>query len=300
MADFLNRTKAALGSKGNGFIADALGGISDPRARNALGGLADTVFPGLAGSTPDYRDNAYATLIQNRLLQNQTELRTSVAKGFEGNDAASNLQESYDWRARLRPKQGGAEKFYSKLGQERFIMEPLEQTGGLVWFNTPSITLSSIVIYNDAKPQGSNYPINTFVNSNPSDIPVIADFTASDVYEARYLLAVMVFLRVATKAYYGDSAVASGDYGTPPPVLLFEYLGDHGFNKVPVIVSNYTIDFPSDVDYVPVVYNGTTTYVPTKTNITVSLKPTHTPHKLRRTFSLDDIANGRSYKQGYI
>ena len=55
-----------------------------------------------------------------------------------------------------------------------------------------------------------------------------------------------------------------------------------------------------DVDYVPVEVNGTVTYVPTKTNIMVNLTPTYTPHKLRRRFNIEDIANGVAYKEGFI
>ena len=110
----------------------------------------------------------------------------------------------------------------------------------------------------------------------------------------------MTFLRISTKGYFGDKAVEQGKYGTPPPVLIFEYLGDHGFNKVPVVVTNYNMQLPEDVDYVPVEVEGTVTYVPTRTNIMVNLTPTYTPHKLRRRFDLDAITNGIAYKDGFI
>jgi len=110
----------------------------------------------------------------------------------------------------------------------------------------------------------------------------------------------MTFLKICTKAYFGDTAVASGDFGTPPPVMLFEYLGDHGFNKVPVVVTNYSMQLADDVDYVPVVVNDQTTFVPSKTNITITLTPTYTPHKLRRRFDLNAVKTGRAYKDGFI
>lgn len=299
MADFLNRTKAALGSKGTNFLGDALGKVNDPRLREALGGLGDTVFPGLFGGTPDLRDNAYAKLIQTRLNQTGNEL-AGFTKPSDQIQTSTALSPTYDWRARLRPKNGGAEQFYSSLGEESFLLQPLRDAGGLVWQYTPQIFLSGSADYNQALAQGMNYPINTFISSRPPDIPVQAEFTASDIYEARYLLSIIVFLRVATKAQTGDAAVAKGIAGTPPPVFLFEYLGDHGFNKVPVVITNYQIELPSDVDYVPVVVGDTTTYVPAKTSILINLSPTYTPHKLRKNFSLDDVANGRLYKGGYI
>ena len=198
------------------------------------------------------------------------------------------------------PKNGGADKFYSSLGNADYLLRPIKESGGLVWQYTPTIFLSGTADYNQALMQGMNYPINTFTNSRAPDIPVTADFTANNAYEARYLLAVMTFLRVCTKAYFGDTAVASGDYGTPPPVLLFEYLGDHGFNKVPVVVGSYQMSLPDDVDYVPVVFRDEITYVPSKSNITVNLIPTYTPHKIRRKFDLQGITNGATYKDGFI
>jgi hypothetical protein len=179
-------------------------------------------------------------------------------------------------------------------------LKPLEESNGIVWQYTPTIFMSGSAEYNEALMQGMNYPINTFISSRPPDIPITADFSANDIYEARYLLAVMTFLKICTKAAFGDDAVARGRAGTPPPVLLFEYLGDHGFNKVPVVVTNWSMQLPDNVDYVPVVVGDKTTYVPTLTNIMINLKPQYTPHKLRRKFSVEAVTNGIAYKDGFI
>jgi len=310
MADF-SRSKVALGSAGDNFLAKQLNKISDPLLRDALGALGNAFFPGLAGGIPDMSDNTYAKLIAEKYAQSEAE-ETAIRNSRTAGSGV--LQASKDWRARLRPKRGGADQFYSADGAD-YLLRPIQETGGLVWQYTPTIFMSGTANYNSFEPQGSNYPINTFINGRAPDIPVTADFTANDTYEARYLLAVIVFLRICTKAYYGDSAVASGRYGTPPPVLLFEYLGDHGFDKVPVVVSNYTMQLPDDVDYVPVVTGvnqdaqaaaatpgsdtGTeVTYVPTRSNITINLTPTYTPHKLRRRFNLEELTTGKLYTDG--
>jgi hypothetical protein len=215
-----------------------------------------------------------------------------------------------DWRARLRPKDGGRDIFWKgKAGSDTtepkvdFLLRPLYESNGLVWQYTPNIFLSGRANYNISEFQGSNYPLVTYKNSQPPTIPITADFTANTVAEARYLLGVMHFLRVATKSFYGDTAVANGMYGTPPPVMLFEYLGDHGFNKVPVVVTEYSMQLDETVDYVPVYTNASgteVTYVPTKTNIVISLQPSYTPHKTRKRFDLGAFATGRSYKDGFI
>ena len=296
-------SQKAIASKINDFAASKFNDISDGPLKNALGGFVGSAFPGALGTLPDMRDNVFAEQIVGRVQQSQQELQDEILRSYT--PVTENLSESRDWRARLRPKAGGADQFYSRLGNKDYLLKPIKDAGGLVWQYTPTLFLSGTADYNQALMQGMNYPINTYTNSRAPDLPVTAEFTANDIYEARYLLAVMTFLRVANKAYYGDTAVASGRYGTPPPVLLFEYLGEHGFNEVPVVVTNYTMELPGDVDYVPVETGigsdgGEVTYVPTKSNITINLMPTYTPHKLRRRFDLESLANGRAYKDGFI
>jgi hypothetical protein len=296
-------SQKALASRINDFAASKFNEIDDGPLKNALGGFVGTAFPGALGTIPDMRDNVFSGQIQGKIQASQQEQREQIQRSYK--PVTDNLSEKRDWRARLRPKAGGEDQFYSRLGMQDYLLKPIKDSGGLVWQYTPTMFLSGSAEYNQALAQGMNYPINTFINGRAPDLPVTADFTANDIYEARYLLAVMTFLRVASKAYFGDTAVATGRYGTPPPVLLFEYLGEHGFHEVPVVVTNYTMELPGDVDYVPVETGigsegGEVTYVPTKSNITVNLTPTYTPHKLRRRFDLESISNGRAYKDGFI
>ncbi len=290
-------------SKLSNQVGKGLSSIRNPILRSGLGTIVNNFLPGFGGGVPDFSDNSYRTLVNERLSAIAEETSNIIASQntvSSGDGTSNKLGKGYDWRARLRPKSGGIEQFYGALAGGDALMRPLKESGGLVWQYTPNIFLSGTAEYNQALMQGMNYPINTFVSSRPPDIPVAADFTANDIYEARYLLAVMTFLKVCTKAYFGDAAVASGDYGTPPPVLLFEYLGDHGFNKVPVVVTNYSIQLSDDVDYVPVLVNDTVTHVPTKTNIVITLTPNYTPHKLRRRFDLNSVRSGQAYKDGFI
>ena len=213
-----------------------------------------------------------------------------------------------DWRARLRPKNGGRDLFWkgaddSLTGDTDYLLKPLKEAGGLIWQYTPDILVSAQVNYNQTDFHGQNYPVMTYKNTIPPAIPITADFSANTVPEARYLLAVQHFCKVATKSFGGDAAVASGFYGTPPPVLLFEYLGHHGFNKVPVVLTSYSMNLPADVDYVPVrtgVRGEETTYVPTLINFQLNLQTTYTPHKLRKRFDLQAFTTGKNYKDGFV
>jgi hypothetical protein len=303
---FLPNAQRALVSRVEGFAGQALGKINNPILRGAAGQLLDGIFPGFGGGTPNFGDSVFKEKFNNRIeetVQAATDQAATIqVKTIRAKDGS--LVEPFDWRARLRPKNGGIDRFYGRLdsadGDADYLLKPLEESNGIVWQYTPTIFMSGSAEYNEALMQGMNYPINTFISSRPPDIPITADFSANDIYEARYLLAVMTFLKICTKAASGDDAVARGRAGTPPPVLLFEYLGDHGFNKVPVVVTNWSMQLADNVDYVPVVVGGKTTYVPTLTNIMINLKPQYTPHKLRRKFSVEAVTNGIAYKDGFI
>jgi hypothetical protein len=244
-------------------------------------------------------------------LQQQSQRLSDLAvevNNFSGNTPRPARQRgittSMDWRARLRPKNGGKDLFW-KGGREQtdYLLRPLQASNGLVWQYTPTILLSGVNNYNKQEFQGSNYPLVTYKNSTPPDITIVQDFTANSIDEARYMLGVMHFCRVATKSFFGDTAVMNGLYGTPPPVFVFEYLGHHGFNKVPVVFGSYNINLPDDVDYVPVktgVEGDETTFVPVSMNLSVTLMPSYTPHKLRRKFDLTAFTTGAQYKDGFI
>ena len=299
-----NSTQRSIDSFLSQKAAGALGGIKNPLVKSLAGSLVNSFIPGFGGGIPDFRETAYADVVDRKVAASSEQLSNYIST-YSDADAKS-LKYTYDWRARLRPKNGGADRFYTQMQGTiaDYLLRPIKESNGLVWQYTPNTSMGGSAEYNSTQMQGMNYPINTFISSKPNDINLTSDFTANDIYEARYMLAVFMFLRISTKAYFGDAAVADGSFGTPPPVLVFEYLGDHGFNKVPVVVTNYNIQLSDDVDYVPVVAgpgdSGTVTYIPTKANISVSLLPTYTPNKLRKRFDLKSVTSGQAYKDGFI
>ena len=303
MVDFLSKTKNAFNGLLNNKIAEASSKLGDknPLAKTFFDRMLGSAFPGY-GLPNNPNTNLLATEIDARIgqLVIEAELMSQVSGKIAEDET---LEKSYDWRARLRPKKGGESLFYQKTTKGDsgdYLLKPIEESGGMVWQYTPNIMMQGQSNYNQAHYQGMNYQIPTFQNSTPPILPVAADFTANDIYEARYLLAIFAFLRICGKGTFGDSAVAAGNYGRPPPVLLFEYMGDHMFNKVPVIVTSYNIQLMEEVDYVPVKVGDTVTHVPTRTNIMVNLETAYTPQKLRRKFNLDTLTSGESYKDGFI
>lgn len=286
----------------NNKISDKVSGL-DPNVQSIfwnLMGKAGFNDKG-TGTSLEHVEERIA-LAQN--LANATNVASTIQISSDGSQNGDIAH--YDWRARLRPKDKGKETVYGTLGDPNGLLAPLKATGGLVWQVTPQIFLSGVANYNATTLHGSNYPIYTYLNSMPPALPVQADFYANDMFDGHYLLAMMHFLKVSTKSYFGEQSVERGTYGTPPPVLLFEYLGDHGFNEVPVHISDYSIQLPEDCDYVPVVTNvgGTgkseTTYVPTRMNVMVNLIPNYAPKKTRKEFDLEALRSGKGYKGGFV
>lgn len=302
-----NSTQRAIDGFLNRKASSALNSIKSPLIRGVAGDFLNSLVPGLGGGIPDFRESAYADVVNERLAASDRQFANVIAVYRDSTSSENALAgNSYDWRARIRPKNGGASQFYQDaMGVPDSLLRPIKESNGLIWPYTPSTSIGGTVEYNETLLHGMNYPINTFIASRPSDISLTADFTANDIYEARYFLAMMVFFRVATKAYFGDAAVRDGKFGAPPPVMLFEYLGDHGFNKVPVVIKSYQITLADDVDYVPVVVNSASpgpqiTYVPTRASVTCTLAPTFTPNKLRKRFDLKSVTTGQAYKDGFI
>jgi hypothetical protein len=122
----------------------------------------------------------------------------------------------------------------------------------------------------------------------------------------------MHYLRSVTKMFYGEGEYA----GSPPPLVKLNGYGDYVFNNVPCVVTNFTIDLPSDVDYIAVPLSelansiegppeprggDAVTWVPTQSLMTVTVQPTYS-RKTLSTFNLNTFVNGGFIKNnaGFI
>ena len=230
-----------------------------------------------------------------------------------------------DFRARLQPKgygtsasRGGdmlAEDILGPRSPEN-ILFPLYSTNGVLFPYTPSVTTGNVAEYDPTSFIHSNYGYNSYVRSYPKPISIAAEFTAQSNDEALYLLAVLHFFRSVTKSYFGINPYNKA--GTPPPVLVFNYMGDYQFNNVPVVVKSFDYTYEANIDYVPV-YTGTNagysanigvslpegasggyTVVPSHVSVTVELDTQYTPIDLRNNFNLDKFRSGNLINRGYI
>lgn len=223
-----------------------------------------------------------------------------------------------DFRARLQPKNMAA--CNDVLGPQSYenILFPLWSTKGVLFPYTPAISSGSTVEYDPTNFIHSNYNYNAYVRSNPKPISIAAEFTAQTSDEALYLLAVLHFFRAVTKSYFGVNPYNKA--GTPPPVLLFNYMGQYQFNNVPVVVKSFDYTYDATIDYVAVDTvdtlsassnlsvslpigggpNGGWTQVPTHISVKLELDTQYVPIRMRNEFDLDKFRSGQLITGGYI
>jgi hypothetical protein len=159
----------------------------------------------------------------------------------------------------LRPKPGAVSRV---IGSG--ILTPLTQTtiaGGLnagkqatgspalVFPYTPTISYSQNVDYQTITTVHANQDYHIYSKTPAVELTVDGSFTVQNQQEGQYAFACMHFLRVMSKMNFGEN---DPNAGTPPPILLFNAYGPFVFNNLPVIVKNFSVGFPDDVDYVQV------------------------------------------------
>lgn len=168
-----------------------------------------------------------------------------VAQTVQGSFDQANFGAYSDWRVRLALAPGAN---YMYAGPNPGIMQPLQATNGVIFPYTPKITVSYAANYDASELTHSNYKIFQYSNSSIDSVTLTCDFTAQDVYEARYLLAVIHFFRSMTKMFYGQDMYPIR--GTPPPLCYMFGLGGYQFAAHPLVINNFNYNLPDDVDYI--------------------------------------------------
>jgi hypothetical protein len=174
-------------------------------------------------------EREYAT---RALAQKQATLQAQRKQANDG-----------DWRVKLRLAPSAN---YLYKAEEPGILQPLAITDGVVFPYTPQINTNYQANYSTYDLTHSNYRGYFYQNSYVGEIAIQATFTAQDTYEANYLLAVIHFFRSVTKMFYGQDA----ERGAPPPLVYLQGLGQYQFNLAPCVVSQFTYNLPTDVDYI--------------------------------------------------
>jgi hypothetical protein len=145
---------------------------------------------------------------------------------------------SDDWRVRLSVPDN--EVFAGS------ILSPLKRAGGLVFPFTPSMSISHTASYDDVGVMHQNYQFLAYQNSRADAITISGTFVSEDATQAQYWIAAVHFLRAATKMYTADTELQ----GSPPAIVTLNGYGDHVFKNVPVVIKNFSVEMPADVDYI--------------------------------------------------
>jgi len=178
---------------------------------------------------------AQAQALKQQAQQQQTINAMRQASGVKNADG--------DWRVKLRL---APQATYLYKAANPGILAPLTATDGIIFPYTPQIDVQYRAEYNNYQPTHSNYMNYFYKGSSVQTVQIQADFTAQDTIEAEYLLAVIHFLRSASKMFYGQDA----ERGSPPPLLYLTGLGEYQFNESPCVISEFNYNLPSDVNYI--------------------------------------------------
>lgn len=154
-----------------------------------------------------------------------------------------------DWRVRLSLAPGAN---YLYKAPNPGILAPLAPapvgTDGVIFPYTPSITVNYAANYEPTSLTHTNYKIYQYQGSGVDQVQITGEFTAQDVKEANYVLAVIHFFRTMTKMFYGKDE--SPKKGTPPPLCYLFGMGAFQFDALPLAITSFNYSLPQDVDYI--------------------------------------------------
>jgi hypothetical protein len=159
---------------------------------------------------------------------------------------AINQPTQSDWRVRLHLAKNA--NYLYNVAKPGDLLFPLKDTEGVIFPYTPSIQVQYAASYSPAEVVHSNYKIFQYKGSSVDTVTITCDFTAQDNSEANYLLAVIHFFRSVTKMFYGQDQ--NPNPGVPPPLCYLTGLGEFQFNNHSLVVTGFTYDLPTDVDYI--------------------------------------------------
>jgi len=168
------------------------------------------------------------------------------------------------------------------------MFKVLESTGGVVFPFLPNITLSTKAEYQKNDLIHSNYPYYSYKTSTVDDIQISCDFPSETETDAAYWIAATTFFKTATKMFFGQGPNA----GNPPIICHLYGYGSSVFDKIPIIITQFSVEFKDDVNYVKCNRFGTNTWVPVLSTISVTCVPIYSRESLRK-FNLQQYAAGK-------
>lgn len=171
------------------------------------------------------------------------------------------------------------------------------QPAGIIFPYTPQISLEHKADFTPQNPLHSNYSLQFYKSSSVSDISIQGLFTVQNDNDAIQYLAAIHLLRALTKGRFGGTDQFRG---SAPPICRLMAYGNYMLKNVPVSISSFKQDLPSDVDYYYLASSSLgSAMVPTRSNISVVCKLMISRSEML-TASVDNWLSGVSRKAGLL
>jgi len=149
-----------------------------------------------------------------------------------------------DWRVRLTlPPQS---PFKNMLLDYNELLAPLQKSNGVFWPVTPAVIVQNSANYNALAQTHSNYPFQAYQNSQVDTISIVGEFPVQNSEDAKHWIATVKFLRTMSKMAFGKSSYK----GSPPPIMHLSGYGDHVYDKVPVVINQFSVELRPGIDYI--------------------------------------------------
>ena len=146
-----------------------------------------------------------------------------------------------DWRVRLSIAKWVAFR-------KSPVLQPLIDSGGLIFPYTPTINISSSAKYQPINTTHTNNTFFAYQHSDPGTITISAPMYVEDTTQGLYWIAMVHYLRSLTKMFTGSDPKA----GNPPPVVFLNGYGNYVFKNVPVVIQSMKLDLDNKSDYIGV------------------------------------------------
>jgi hypothetical protein len=184
------------------------------------------------------------------------------------------------------------------LVPDEYLPQPadLYNIGGIIFPYTPQITFDTSADYHPLSPVHSNFTQYFYKNSSVSTINITGKFTVQNDKDAQNLLATHSLLRILTKMQFGTDRNA----GAPPPVCRLQAYGDQMMDNTPVVIKQFRLDLPENVDYYTLYKNSSVraVSVPVSSSVNILCIPIYSRQEIKN-FSVDNwLAVGRT--NGYL
>ena len=267
------------------FVQDIVSGAKD---------IGQDIFNGISDGAGDLMSNLRG---KNLPGKGKPDFQAKESASF-----TTELEEK-DWRVKLSVPSA------LKGADVSGLLTPLrlEGDGHMVFPYTPTIIVSHSANYNNVSPIHNNYPFFAYQNSSVEQMTIVGQFYCQNSLEAKYWTACLHYLRSMTKMDFGQKSS-----GAPPPICKLNGYGDYVFNNVPVIITNFTVDMPNEVDYVscdftpgeiyPTEFGGAKAkfgWAPAESQFSITVQPIYSRDKQNK-FNYRDFVTGNSLGKGYI